>query len=136
MKTFVYIDHFKGDVQPASWEALGLAKSFGSAIALVFGSNVDEVVKSALEYGADEVLLADDSALTDYRAETYASTLTALASSKSPDLILFPTTTRTREFATMSAVDLNSNVITDATGIEVDGANIVVTRPIYEGKLF
>jgi hypothetical protein len=37
MKTFVYIDHFKGEVQPASWEALGLAKSFGTAVALVFG---------------------------------------------------------------------------------------------------
>jgi electron transfer flavoprotein alpha subunit len=92
MKTFVYIDHFKGEVQPASWEALGLAKSFGAAIAIVLGSNVDEVVKAALEYGADEVLLADDSALLDYRAETYASTLSALASSLSPDLILFPTT--------------------------------------------
>ncbi len=136
MKIFVYIDHFKGEVQPASWEALGLAKSFGSATALVFGSNVDDVAKAALEYGADEVLLADDSALLDYRAETYASTLSALASSFSPDLILFPTTTRTREFAAMSAVDLNSNVITDATALEVNGDSIVVTRPIYEAKLF
>jgi len=136
MKTFVYIDHFKGDVQPAAWEALGLAKSFGSAIALVFGSGAEAVAKTALEYGADEVLLADDSALTDYRAETYASTLTALASSLSPNLILFPTTTRTREFAAMSALDLNSNVITDATAVEVNGDSVVVTRPIYEGKLF
>ena len=136
MKTFVYIDHFKGEAQPASWEALGLAKSFGAATAIVFGSNVDDVAKAALEYGADEVLLADDSALLDYRAETYASTLSALASSRSPDLILLPTTTRTREFAAMSAVDLNSNVITDATGVEVNSASVVVTRPIYEGKLF
>ena len=29
MKTFVYIDHFKGEIQPASWEALGLGKSLG-----------------------------------------------------------------------------------------------------------
>ncbi|MEP7137920.1 MAG: electron transfer flavoprotein subunit alpha/FixB family protein, partial [Chloroflexota bacterium] len=136
MKTFVYIDHFKGEVQPAAWEALGLAKSFGSAIALVFGAGADAVAQTALEYGADEVLLADDPALTDYRAETYAATLTALASSLSPNLILFPTTTRTREFAAMSAVDLNSNVITDATSIEVNGDKVVVTRPIYEGKLF
>ena len=110
--------------------------SFGSAIALVFGSGVDTVAKAALEYGADEVLLADDSALTDYRAETYASTLTALASSHSPSLILFPTTTRTRELAAMSAVDLSCGVITDATGIDVNGDTIVVTRPIYEAKLF
>jgi electron transfer flavoprotein alpha subunit len=136
MKTFVYIDHFKGEAQPASWEALGLAKSFGAATAIVFGSNVDEVVKAALEYGADEILLGDDSALLDYRAETYASTLSALASSLSPDLMLFPTTTRTRELAAMSAVDLNSNVITDATAVEMNGDSILVTRPIYEAKLF
>ena len=136
MKTFVYIDHFKGDVQPAAWEALGLAKSFGSAIALVFGAGAEAVAQAALEYGADEVLVADDSALTDYRAETYASTLTALASSHSPNVILFPTTTRTREFAAMSAVDLRSNVITDATAVEVNDDSVVVTRPIYEGKLF
>ena len=36
----------------------------------------------------------------------------------------------------MAAVDLNSNVITDATAVEVSGDNILVTRPIYEAKLF
>src|ERR1043165_4247457 len=81
MKTFVYIDHFKDDVQPASWEALGLAKSLGTASAIVFGSGeaVASVTKSAFEYGADEVFVADDAALTDYRAEPYAATLSALA---------------------------------------------------------
>jgi electron transfer flavoprotein alpha subunit len=138
MKTLVYIDHFKGEVQPASWEALGLAKSFGTALAVVFGSGVDAVAQSALEYGADEVLVADDPGLLDFRAETYAATLAALAapSGQSPNLILLPTTTRTRELAAMAAVDLNTNVITDAMGLEVNGDQVVVTRPIYEGKLF
>ena len=135
MKSLVYIDHFKGEVQPASWEALGLAKSLGTAIALVFGSGVNDVAKAALEYGADEVLLADDSALADYLAETYASTLSALASSHSPDLILFPTTTRTRELAAMSALDLNSGVLVDVIGLAADGDKVIATRPIYEGKV-
>ncbi|GAB4498455.1 MAG: electron transfer flavoprotein subunit alpha [Anaerolineales bacterium] len=135
MKTFVYIDHFKGQVQPASWEALGLAKSFGTAVALVFGAGVDEVAKAAVEFGADEVLVADDAALADYRAEMYASTLSALASSSTPDLILFPTTARTRELAAMSAIDLNTGVLTDLTGLEANGDSFVATRPIYEGKL-
>jgi electron transfer flavoprotein alpha subunit len=135
MKTLVYIDHFKGDVQPASWEALGLAKSLGSASAVVFGPGVDAVVKSAFEYGADDVLAADDAALADYRAEAYASTLTALASAQSPDLILFPTTARTRELAAMTAVDLNSGVLTDIIGLEANGDQLVATRPIYEGKV-
>ena len=135
MKTLVYIDHFKGEVQPASWEALGLAKSLGSASAVVFGSGVDVVAKAAFEYGADEVLAADYSALGDYRAEAYASTLSALASAQSPDLILFPTTARTRELAAMTAVDLNTGVLTDITGLEADGGQLVATRPIYEGKV-
>lgn len=135
MKTLVYIDHFKGEVQPASWEALGLAKSFGTASAVVFGSGVDEIVKAAFEYGADEVLAADDAALADYRAETYASTLSALASSQSPDLILFPTTARTRELAAMSAVDLSTGLLTDISALEMNGDQLVATRPIYEGKV-
>src|SRR6266545_1077468 len=130
MKSFVYIDHFKGEIQPASWEALGLAKSLGTTTALVFGSGVEAVAKAALEYGADDVLLADDPALEDYRAETYASTLSALASSAAPDLILLPTTTRTRELAGMSAVDMKSGVLVDITGLEADGDKVVATRPI------
>lgn len=135
MKTLVYIDHFKGEVQPASWEALGVAKSFGTASAVVFGSGVDAVVKAAFEHGADEVLMADNAALVDFRVEPYASTFSALASAQTPDLILFPTTTRTRELAAMTAIDLNTGVITDVTGLEANGDRVVATRPIYEGKL-
>lgn len=135
MKTLVYVDHFKGDIQPSSWEALGLAKRFGAASAVVFGSGVDDVAKAALEYGADEVLVADDPSLADYRAEAYAATLSALASSLTPDLILFPTTARTREMAAMAAVDLNSGVLTDLIALEADGDTFVATRPIYEGKV-
>jgi len=135
MKTLVYIDHFKGDVQPASWEALGLAKSLGTASAVVFGSGVDAIAKAAFEHGADEVFVADDAALTDYRAEPYASTLSALSSSQGPDLILFPTTARTRELAAMAAVDLNTGVLTDISGLEAGGDQLVATRPIYEGKV-
>lgn len=135
MKTFVYIDHFKGEIQPASWEALGLAKSLGTAGALIFGSGVDAIAKAAFEHGADEVFVADDSALTDYRAEPYAATLSALASAQGPDLVLFPTTARTRELAAMSAVDLNTGVLTDVSGFEAEGDQMIATRPIYEGKV-
>jgi electron transfer flavoprotein alpha subunit len=102
---------------------------------LVFGEGADEISKAAFEYGADEVIVVDDSALTDYRAEPYASTLSALASSATPDLILFPTTARTRELAAMSAVDLSTGVLTDVSKFEMNGEQLVATRPIYEGKV-
>ena len=135
MKTFVYIDHFKGEIQPASWEAIGLGKSLGTVSAVVFGSDVDTITKAAFEYGADEVFVTDDAALADYRAEAYASTLSALLSAQSPDLVLFPTTARTRELAAMTAMDLNTGVLTDIAGLDASGDQLVATRPIYEGKV-
>ena len=135
MKTFVYIDHFKGGVLPASWEAIGVGKTFGNVTALVFGSGVEAVANAAFEYGADEVLLAEDAALDDFRVEAYASTLSTLASDRSPDLILFPTTARGRELAGMVAIDLNTGVLVDVIALETDGDKVVATRPIYAGKL-
>jgi len=135
MKTWVYIDHFKGEALPASWEAVGVGVTLGSVTALVFGSGVEAVAKSAFEYGADEVLLADDAALADFRAEAYASTLSKLASDQSPDLILIPTTTRGRELAAMAAMDLNTGALVDVIAVEAEGDKVVATRPIYAGKL-
>lgn len=135
MNTWVYIDHFNGQPAPASWEALGLAKTFGAATALVFGQNVEALAKTALEYGADSVLLADDPALAVFSPEAFTSTLAALVSDSAPALILFPTTSRTREIAAMLAVDLATGVLVDVTGLELTDGQVIATRPVYEGKL-
>jgi electron transfer flavoprotein alpha subunit len=135
MNTWVYIDHFNGQPAPASWEALGLAKSLGAATALVFGQDVEALAKTALEYGADTVLLADDPALAVFSPEAFTSTLAALVSDSPPALLLFPTTSRTREIAAMLSIDLATGVLVDVTGLEMDGETVIATRPVYEGKL-
>ena len=135
MNTLVYIDHFKGEPQPASWEALGLAKSFGSTAAVILGSGLDDVARTAFQYGADEVLVADEPSLADYRAESYASTLSALAADRPVDLILFPTTGRTRDLAGMVAIDLETGALVDLSALSQEESQLVAVRPIYEGKL-
>lgn len=135
MKTWVYVDHFQGQAVPASWEAISLGKTLGPVTALIFGSGVEALAKNAFEYGADEVLLADDKELTDFRAETYATTLSTAAASGKPDVLLFPTTTRGRELAAMAAIDLKTGVMVDITALEVKGEEIIITRPVYAGKI-
>jgi len=136
MKTCVYVDHFDGEIVQASWEALGVAKSFGTAVAIILGHAAEQIAQAAFKFGADEVIVADDATLADFRVETYATTLSAILTDQSPALVLFPTTTRTREIAAMSAIDLNSGVLVDVIALEGDGENLVAKRPIYEGKLF
>lgn len=139
-KIWVFIDHFKGAVLPTSWEVLGGGKFLtgqltGTVTALVFGHGVEGVAKEAFQYGADEVLLADDATLADYRGEPFTALLAKLAKEQAPDVILFPTTSRGREIAAMAAVDLNSGVLVDVTALEVADGVIKATRPVYAGKL-
>jgi electron transfer flavoprotein alpha subunit len=139
-KIWVYIDQFKGQALPTSWEGIGAAKMLagqlgGSVTALVFGKGVEPIASQAFQYGADEVLLADDPSLDDYRSEPYTAMLAKLASDSSPEVILFPTTTRGRELAAMTAIDLNTGVLPDVIALEVKDGSLLATRPIYAGKL-
>lgn len=137
-KIFVYIDQFKGQVHPASWEALGaaqvLAEKLGSSVtALVFSSK--ETAEQAVQYGAAEVLYCDDPSLVDYRAEPYTALVAKLAKEASPAAFFFPTTSRGRELAAMSAIDLETGVIPDVIAMDVQDGKAVATRPVYAGKL-
>jgi len=139
-KIWVYIDQFKGQALPTSWEGIGAAKMLagqlgGGITALIFGKNIEAITAEAFKYGADEVILADDPTLEDYRAEPYTALLAKLARDSSPEVILFPTTTRGRELAAMAAVDLNTGVLADVIGLEIIDSSLVATRPIYAGKL-
>ncbi len=139
-KIFVFIDQFKGKAYPVSWEALGaglsLAEKLGGGVtALVIGSQAQSVAGEAFQYGADEVLYADDATLADYRPEPYTALIAKQAKSASPEVLLFPTTTRGRELAAMCAVDLESGVMPDVTALSVEDGRVIATRPVYAGKL-
>lgn len=139
-KIWVYIDQFKGQALPVSWEALGAGRKLADEqgtelVALIFGEGVEGLAQSAFHYGADEVLLADEAGLADYRPEPYTATLAKLAAERGPDVILFPTSTRGRELAGMAAVDLNTGVLVDVIDLKLEGAKLVATRPVFAGKL-
>jgi electron transfer flavoprotein alpha subunit len=139
-KVWVYIDQFKGQVHPASWETIGagrsLAERLGDGVtALVFGPQAGGVADEAFLYGADEVLFADDSTLEEYRPEPFVSLIAKLAKDSLPEVLLFPTTTRGRELAAMSSIDLETGVLPDVTALEVEDGRVVATRPVYAGKL-
>ncbi len=138
---WVYIDHFKGEALAPSWEAVGAGRAVaeklgGQVIAFVLGENVQELAQQAVQYGADEVRVADHAVLADYRAEAYADVLKAQAEAGAPAVALFPTTTRGRELAAMFATDLGVGIVTDVTALDVqDDGRIVATKPIYAGKV-
>lgn len=134
----VYIDHTGGEAVPACWEALSAGRQAAAdapVTAVVLGSGVQPIAEQTLGYGADQALVVEHAALDRFRPEPYADALAQVVEHESPNAVVFPTTSRARELAAMLAIDLESGVSTDVTSLELEGDSVVVTRPIYAGKL-
>jgi electron transfer flavoprotein alpha subunit len=139
-KILVYIDHFQGQAVASSLEAVGAGKALagslgGEVIAIVVGTETEALAKEAIAHGADRARVAEGDVFKDYRAEPYATAVAQMARDEGADVVLFPTTGRTRELAGIVGVDLETGVTPDAIALEVSDGSVVATRPIYAGKL-
>ena len=137
----VWVEQFEGQPASASWEALSVARRLadergGQVTACLFGGDgLAEVAGQALAFGADEVLLAEDATLADYRVEAHCALLADAVRKVKPDIVLIGATFRGREFGPALAVELDTGCIADCTGLGFDGDQLIATRPIYAGKL-
>ena len=139
-KILVYIDQFKGEALPVSWEVFGAAKLLaekldGEILALAIGKNSQELASHAFQYGAKAAFAADDASLEDYIPEPYATIVSEVAKQQEVEFVLFPTNSRGRELAALATIDLGVGVMPDVTALEVEDGKVVATRPVYAGKL-
>jgi len=139
---FVWIEQFRGQPAGVSWEAIGAARSLaeetgGNVVACVFGGEgVESLAKEAISYGADEVLLAEDETLSDFRVAPQAALLAEKVNEADAAVVLIGATFRGRALAPALAVELDTGCIADCTRLEFEDDQLTATRPIYAGKLF
>lgn len=138
---WVWIDNYKGQVKPDSWEALSAAKQLcqqngGAVSALVFGSDIRTVSQQAVQYGVNQVIESDHPSFAEYRLENYIALLVHLAEQNNPEVILFPGSTRGHDLAAAAAIDLNTGVIPGVSHLELgDGQGVITTRQGLGGKV-
>ncbi len=138
---FVWVEQFENEAIGASWEAVGAARRLadeggGDVIAcLLGGDGVEVLAQEAFAYGADQVLLAADATLADFRVEPYAALMAEAVERFEPDTVLVAATFRGRELGPALAVRLETGCIADCTELVLEDGELVATRPIYAGKL-
>ncbi len=137
---WVLIEQSKGVVAHSSLEALGEARRLagqrgGGVSALLFGQDVAKLAPELIANGADEVVLADDATLADFRAAPYAALLVKLAREEQPEIVLAGATTRGRDAFGSAAVDLEASAFADVTELSFADGQLRATRPVYAGKL-
>jgi len=125
-----------GVLNRTTWEAIAAAQQGAGPVKVaVLGSGVAAVASEVAAAGVDEVIHVDHTALASYTADGHVLALAALIAQESPDLVFFPHTYQTRDFAPALAARLGRPLVADVTSLKSQDGALVLTRPVFQGKL-
>ncbi len=125
-----------GVLNRTTWEAIAAAQQGAGPVKVaVLGSGVAAVASEVAAAGVDEVIHVDHAALASYTADGHVLALAALIGQESPDLVFFPHTYQTRDFAPALAARLGRPLVADVTSLKSQDGALVLTRPVFQGKL-
>ncbi|MDR0490939.1 MAG: electron transfer flavoprotein subunit alpha/FixB family protein, partial [Oscillospiraceae bacterium] len=139
---WVFVEVFGGKAKNVGLEIIGPGKKIADAagekvVAVVVGNDIDDAVKAAVSYGADQVITVKGDDFAEYTVEAYKYALAQLVEKYKPAAFLFGATSNGRELAPRLAANLKTGIAADCTGIEVgDGGVVQWTRPVYSGRFF
>src|SRR5947199_4062921 len=135
----VVVEQREGKLNRVSLETLTAAQAIASEIgwsldAAVIGTNIDGVAQEIAKGKVSKVYAIESPQLERYTADAYVAALKQFITSKQPKLVLMPHTYQVRDFAPKLAASLTRTLISDAIGYRKDGAKLVFTRQMFQGK--
>ena len=125
-----------GRLNRASWEAVTAAQQLSAPIDVVLaGKDVQAAADELASARVESVIRLQHPALDTYTADGYVQALSAFVTERSPELVLLPHTYQTRDFAPALAARLDRSLVTDCTALRREGGGLVISRPMFQGKL-
>jgi electron transfer flavoprotein alpha subunit len=129
----VVVDHDRGELTPASLEALTAARALDRPItALTIGDAADAAAATLAAHGAGRVLQAHHGLLGDYGPETWGAVVAQAVTTANPAVVLAPGTDRGNEVMAQAAARLDLPMVANCTAISADGQ---ITRVRWGGSL-
>jgi electron transfer flavoprotein alpha subunit len=122
-----------------AFELVSKGRDFSAALnmglaAALLGQGVSPKAAEYFAYGADRVYLAEHPALADFHAESFAEALYQIAQQSGAQVLLLASTKRGKELAPRVAQKLGAGCVTDATAVEVQDGNLLVSRYALGGN--
>lgn len=138
MKVLVFIEQRDGKMKSSALEALTvgarLAGSPADCAAVIVGKGVEALAAQLQGYGADTAYIADDTALERYNPLAYAAAVAEAVKAHNPTVVIGTASPMGRDIFPRLAARLDAAILTDVTAVEVQGDQVVGTKPMYAGK--
>ena len=122
----VVVEHDRGTMSPASWEALAAGRSLGETHALTIGEAADGLVEQIGVFGATTVHQVHDDLLADYGPEAWGDVVAQAITALSPSMVLATGTDRGNEVMAQAAARLDLPMV--ANVIEFNDDELVRVR--------
>lgn len=106
----------------------------GRVQALLVGPHVGAHASALIQYGADELFVADHDHLQPYQVTQIVSVLERLVQRLSPAIILLPHDNLGSDVGARLAYRLGADIIPDCTDFKVEGEVVHWLKPVYGGK--
>jgi len=139
---WVYIEAVDGKAKSVGLELLNPGRRLADInkeklIAVVIGDDVKNVAKTAIAYGADEVILVEAYEYKQYSTDGYVNVLDKLVEKYKPSILLIGATNNGRDAAPRLACRIKTGLTADCTGLDIDeeSGNVEWTRPAFGGNL-
>jgi electron transfer flavoprotein alpha subunit len=89
-----------------------------------------------IQFGADRVVIAEHRDLESYTSDAYSQAIMQVILQENPEGFILGHTSIGKDISPRVAAKLKAGLISDAINIEVNGDQVIFTRPIYAGKAF
>jgi electron transfer flavoprotein alpha subunit len=136
------VEQRDGALRRISAEVVTAAKQVADATggevhAVIVGADGAVVGAAGLgRNGAARVVQVEGDGLARYVPEAYATVVSDLAREGNYYAVLFGASAQGRDLAPRVAARLDVPLAGDATGLDMEGGELVVTRPVYAGRAF
>jgi electron transfer flavoprotein alpha subunit len=138
-KVLVFGEVRQGELRNVSFEAIAAAKQLangGEVVGLLLGKEASNLANTMIQFGADRVVIAEHRDLESYTSDAYSQAIMQVILQENPEGFILGHTSIGKDISPRVAAKLKAGLISDAINIEVNGDQVVFTRPIYAGKAF
>ena len=136
MSILVVAEQRDGTLNRASWEAIAAAQQIGGPVCVVVpGADTKAAADELAAADVSEVVALEHEALGRYTPDAFVQALAAVIGEQPPSHVVFAHTYQTRDYAPRLAARLDRALITDCTAVRRDGEAVLLTRPIFQGKV-
>ena len=135
----VIVEQREGKLNRVSWETLTAGQAISAETgwpleAAVVGGSVGTLAGEVAGKKVAKVYAIENPKLEPYTPDAFAAGLKKFIDARQPKLVLMPHTYQVRDFVPKLATAIGRAVISDAIGYKKDGAKLLFTRQMFQGK--